>query len=56
VKIDKQQIVELLRERGDNDKAQQAEQELPQEVDTEEHSDVLQRFGVDPQEALRKMF
>ena len=56
MKIDKQQVIELLRERGEHDKAQQAEQELPDEVDHEEHSDLLNRFGVDPQEALKKIF
>jgi hypothetical protein len=52
VKIDKQQIVELLRERGEHDKAAQAEQQLPQQVDHEEHSDLLNQLGVEPQEVL----
>lgn len=33
--IDKSQIVELLKSRGDHDKAQQAQSELPDQVDTE---------------------
>jgi hypothetical protein len=56
MKVDKQQVVELIRERGDEEKAQQAAQELPEEVDHEEHADLLARFGVDPQDVLKKMF
>jgi predicted PhzF superfamily epimerase YddE/YHI9 len=54
MKVDKQEIVELLRERGDNDKAEQAEQQLPDQVDHEEHSDLLSQIGVEPQEVLAK--
>jgi hypothetical protein len=54
MQIDKQQVVELLRERGDHDKAQQAEQELPEQVDHEEHSELLSKVGVEPQELLAK--
>jgi hypothetical protein len=54
MQIDKQQVVELLRERGDHDKAQQAEQELPERVDPEEHSELLSKVGVEPQELLAK--
>jgi hypothetical protein len=55
MQVDKQQIVQLLRERGDHGKAQQAEQELPDQVDHEEHSDLLERLGVDPQEVMKKI-
>jgi hypothetical protein len=54
MQIDKQQIVELLRERGDNDKAAQAEQQLPEQVDPEKDSDLLSQVGVEPQEILAK--
>jgi hypothetical protein len=50
--FDKQQIVNLLRERGDHAKATEAEQELPDKVDHEQHGDLLSRFGVDPQELV----
>ena len=53
--IDKVQIIELLRERGEHDKAQQAEQQLPQKVDHEEHDELLQQLGINPQELLRKL-
>ena len=48
MQIDKQQIIEFLKNRGDQQQAQQAEGELPDQVDTEQHADVLQRLGVDP--------
>jgi len=52
MEIDKQTIVSLLRERGDDAKATRAEQELPDKVDDAEHSDMLERLGVRPQELL----
>jgi len=48
MQIPKDKIVELLRSRGEDDKAAQADGELPDQVDTEQHADVLQRLGVDP--------
>ncbi len=50
--IDKSQIVELLKSRGDHDKAQQAQSELPDQVDTEKDSSLLSKLGVDPSELL----
>ena len=52
MQIDKNTVVEMIRERGDEDKAGQAERELPDEVDTDQHADMLGRFGVDPQELI----
>jgi hypothetical protein len=50
MKIDKDQILNLIRQFGDKDKAGEAEQTLPQEVDTDnsEHANMLSRFGLDP--------
>ena len=55
MQIPKEKILELLRERGDHDKADQAEQELPDQVDHEEHSDLLSKHGIDPQELIGKL-
>jgi len=52
MEIPKDKILELLRQRGDHDKAQQADQELPDQVDTEKHGGLLERFGINPQELL----
>jgi hypothetical protein len=55
MEIPKDKIVELLRERGQNDKADQADQELPDQVDTHEHGDLLARFGLDEEELAGKL-
>jgi hypothetical protein len=52
MEIPKDQILALLRERGQDDKASQAESELPDQVDTEKHGDLLSRLGIDPGELL----
>jgi hypothetical protein len=57
MQIDKQQILDLIQTRGepgDPDKADQARDELPQQVDTDnaEHQNLLQRFGINPQDLI----
>jgi hypothetical protein len=52
MEIPKDAILQFLRERGDSDKASEAERELPEQVDTERDSGLLARFGVDPQELM----
>jgi hypothetical protein len=48
MQIPKEQILELLRSRGQDDKAAQAESELPDQVDTEQHAGLLEKLGIDP--------
>jgi hypothetical protein len=48
----KEQILQMLRDRGDHDKAQQADQQLPDQVDPEQHSGLLAKIGIDPGEIL----
>jgi hypothetical protein len=52
MQIDKQQILELLRSRGEQQQAAQAETELPDQVDTDQHGDLLSKFNINPQELL----
>jgi hypothetical protein len=52
MEIPKEKILELLRSRGDQDKAEQADQELPDQVDPERDSGLLSKFGVEPSELL----
>ncbi|HEX5120081.1 MAG TPA: hypothetical protein VFW65_33260 [Pseudonocardiaceae bacterium] len=52
MEIPKDKILDVLRSRGEGDKAQQADEELPGTVDTEKHSGLLAKFGVDPKELL----
>lgn len=55
MQIDKNQILELLRSRGDNDKAAQAETELPDQVDTDKHAGLLSNLGINPADLLGKL-
>jgi|GEM_PF-958013 len=55
VKIDKDQILQLLRSQGDDAKAEQADRELPGQVDTDQHGDLLSRFGLDAGDLLGKL-
>jgi hypothetical protein len=48
MQIPKDQILDLLRSRGEDDKAQQAEGELPDQVDTDQDAGLLQKLGIDP--------
>lgn len=52
MEIDKKQIMDLLKNRGEQDKATQAESDLPDTVDTEKHADNLGKLGVNPQDLL----
>ncbi len=54
MEIPKEQVLQFLQERGQTDQAAQAEQELPEQVDTEQDSGLLAKFGVDPQELMSK--
>jgi hypothetical protein len=53
--IDKSQIIELLKSQGKSDKADQAESELPDTVDTEQHAGLLAKLGINPQDLLGKL-
>lgn len=60
MQIDKHQVLELLRAKGEQDKAEQAARELaarelPDQMDTDEHADVLSSFGLRPQELVAKL-
>ncbi len=52
MEINKQEILELLRSRGEHDTADQAETELPEEVDTDQHAAKLDQLGINPAELL----
>ncbi len=55
MQIDKDQIISLLRNRGDDAKADQADQELPGQVDTDQHSGLLEKLGIDPSDLLGEL-
>jgi hypothetical protein len=55
MQIDKQTIIDLLRQRGQEDQAQQADAELPDQVDHERDAGLLEKFGINPQDLLGKL-
>lgn len=48
----KDKVLEMIKSKGGDDKAQQAEQELPEKVDSEKDSGLLAKFGVDPKDLM----
>lgn len=55
MEIPKDQILQMLRDRGDHDKADQADQELPDQVDPEQHGETLEKHGLDPKDLMGKL-
>ena len=55
MQIDKSQILEFLRSQGDNDKAAQADSQLPDQVDTDQHAGLLSQLGINPADLLGKL-
>jgi hypothetical protein len=49
------QIIDFLRQQGQHQQADQAEQQLPDQVDTDQHADLLSRLNIDPEELLGKL-
>jgi hypothetical protein len=55
MEIPKDKLIEQLKKQGQSDKAQKLEQELPDKVDHELHSDILEKHGVNPQDLIGKI-
>jgi hypothetical protein len=56
VELDKDTIVNFIKDHiGDNDKADRARKELPDKVDTDRDSGLLDRFGVNPSDLMGKL-
>ena len=57
MQIDKNQILDFLRSQGDQGKADTADAQLPDQVDTDqpEHRNLLESLGINPME-LAKQF
>jgi predicted PhzF superfamily epimerase YddE/YHI9 len=54
MQFDKQTVVDLIQQQMGSQHAEQAAQQLPDQVDHEQHADLLQKFGVNPQDLLTK--
>lgn len=55
MQIDKAQVLELLRSKGEGERVEQADRELPNQMDTDEHADLLSSYGLGPQEVIAKL-
>ncbi len=55
MQIDKEQVLELLRSKGEEEKAEQADRELPDQMDTDGDADLLSSYGLGPQELISKL-
>jgi hypothetical protein len=55
MQIPKEQILDLLRRQGKDDQVGEADQQLPDQVDTDRDAGLLQKFGIDPGDVLSKL-
>ena len=55
MEIPKDKILDLLHQQGKSDKVDQAKQELPDKVDPQRDSGLLEKFGLKPQDVLSKL-
>ena len=53
--IDKSQILDMIRSFGDKDKVDQADRELPDQVDTDRDGGLLSKFGLDVGDIVAKL-
>ncbi len=54
MEIPKEEILAFLQERVGSEQAAQLEQELPDQVDPEQHGNLLSKFGIAPQELISR--
>jgi hypothetical protein len=55
VKLDKQELLRVLRTEGDNDTADRVEGQLPEEIDTDRDGDALAAAGLDRTQLMAKL-
>jgi hypothetical protein len=55
VKLDKQELVKMLRTEGDNDTADKVEGSLPDEIDTDQDGDALESVGLERTQLMAKL-
>lgn len=54
MQIPKDMILEMLHQQGNSDKADLANQQLPDQVDPQQHSDLLQKLGLNPEDVSKR--
>lgn len=55
MKLDKQELVKVLRTEGDNDTADKVESDLPAEIDTDRDAGALEAVGLDRTQLMAKL-
>ena len=55
MKLDKQELVKVLRTEGDNDTADAVESRLPDDIDTDRDADALSAVGLDRTQLMAKL-
>ena len=55
MKLDRQELVRVLRTGGDNDTADKVESALPEEIDTDRDGDALDGVGLDRTQLMAKL-
>jgi hypothetical protein len=55
MQVPKEMIVQFLRDRGKDGLADQAAQHLPEQVDVQQYSETLKKYGVDVPALLGKL-
>jgi hypothetical protein len=55
MEIPKDKILEMIKQQGKGDQVDQADKELPDNVDPERDSGLLEKFGLKPQDVLSKL-
>ncbi|MGY1638434.1 hypothetical protein ACI78V_17440 [Geodermatophilus sp. SYSU D00742] len=55
MKLDKQELLRVLRTEGDNDTAEKVEAQLPDEIDTDRDGDALDAVGLDRTQLMAKL-
>ncbi|WP_091768603.1 hypothetical protein [Blastococcus aurantiacus] len=55
MKLDRQELVRVLRTEGDNDTADRVEAQLPDRIDTERDADALAGVGLDRTQLMAKL-
>ena len=55
MKLDKQELVKVLRTEGDNETADKVESDLPAEIDTDRDAGALEAVGLDRTQLMAKL-
>jgi hypothetical protein len=55
MEIPKEKVVQLLRDRGQDQLADQADSHLPDPIDLDQHADLLKQHGLEPQDLLGRI-